>query len=120
MILLKVIGEMKILLEMWKDRSGGIAGFSIGGLLQGVLGSVLSTVVGSLFGSDPKPSAKIAAEGIVGKEIKEPDKAGQVIQAQDRSRRRKAAAVGRQGTILTSPLGLTGDEDIARPSLLGR
>ena len=106
---------MSLILQMWKDRSGGpetLALFSsIGGLLSAA-GSI-----GSLFGGKkdkaPAPVPTVLA--------KEPTPAEpQVRQATDRARRRKAAAVGRKGTILTSPLGLTGDEDIARPSLLGR
>ena len=111
---------MKILLEIWKDRSGGIAGIGLGSILGPILGSIAGNLVGRLFGGkddDPRTTPELART-LVGK--KPTPSEPKVRQAQDRSRRRKAAAVGRQGTILTSPLGLTGDEDIARFSLLGR
>ena len=110
MILLKVIGEMlKTLLEIWKDRSGGIDF----GLVSGIL-SVVSSVAGLFGGKEKKQSAPTVLAPPEGE-------TGQVREAQDRARRRRASTVGRQGTILTSPLGLTtGDDSVARPSLLGQ
>ncbi len=101
----------QLLLEIWKDRSGGPA--------LGILSTIVSVVSGvaGLFGkkdkTPPAPTVIAAAAKATGSEP-------QVRQAQDRARKRRTAAVGRQGTILTSPLGLTGDEDVARPSLLGQ
>ena len=95
-------------------------GISVSGILGSILGSVASGFVGKLFGGDDKgrpiPSVSVPVDQ---KEelIKGLDKA---VQAQDRARRRRATVVGRKKTILTSPLGLADDKNIARPSLLGQ
>jgi len=106
---------MQILLQIWKDRSGGPVTFgvisAIGTLFS--IGSSLGIFGGKGKGGFPAPFPTVLAEEPAPAEPK-------VRDAQDRARRRRAVAVGRQGTILTSPLGLAGDESIARPSLLGR
>jgi len=111
---------MRIFLEIWKDRSGGPA-LAITPLLGSILGGIATTVgtslLGSLFGGKDKADVSQPATLVPTKP--EPD-APVLRQATDRARRRKASAVGRQGTILTSPLGLSDDEDVARPSLLGQ
>ncbi len=106
---------MNLLLEIWHDRSGGPVG-PILGIISSVVGIASSF---GLFGgkekSAPAPAPTVSAEA------PKPASAEPAIrQAQDRARRRRASAVGRGGTILTSPLGLSGDEDVARPSLLGQ
>ena len=118
MILLKVIGEMlKTLLQIWKDKSGGIG--SIFSAISG-LASIASSV-GGLFGrKGSSSSAPAPVPAPVPAPAAAPDKTGQVRQATDKARRRRAASAGRSGTILTSPLGLTGDDNVARPSLLGQ
>ncbi len=115
MILLKAIGRMKIFLEIWKDKSGGLSA------ILGVASTLFSAASSlGLFGGDKKDKAPATA-AVPTVLAKEPTPSEPVVrQAQDRSRRRKAAAVGRKSTILTSPLGLTGDDNIARPSLLGQ
>ncbi len=102
----------QLLLEIWKDKSGGFS--AIFGAISAIfsIGSSLG-----LFGGKkeraPAPVPTVLAE--------QPAPAAPKIRdAQDRARRRRSASVGRQDTILTSPLGLTGDEDVARPSLLGQ
>ena len=108
---------MKILLEIWKDKSGGLSAIlGIGSFLVSA-GSALGLFGGKDKDKAPAP-ALAAVPTVLAKEPKPSEP--QVRQATDRARRRKAASVGRQGTILTSPLGLTGDEDVARPCLLGQ
>lgn len=106
---------LKTLLEILKDRSGGPA--------LGILSTIVSVVSGvaGLFGKKDKtpPSPTVISAALEATGAPKPSEP-QVRQATDRARRRRASAVGRKATILTSPLGLTGDDDIARPSLLGR
>ncbi len=105
---------MKIFLQILKDRDGGAAlGLFVG---KAILGAIGTSLVGKLFGGDDKktPATVLAPDPVITDPGTEPR------QAQDRARRRRASVVGRKATILTSPLGLAGDEDIARPSLLGR
>ncbi len=116
MTLLRRIGKMlKTLLEIWKDRSGGISAI-IGGV--SALFSIGSSL--GLFGGKKEKSAPAPAPTVLAEAPKPTPAEPAIRQAQDRSRRRRASAVGRGGTILTSPLGLSGDEDVARPSLLGQ
>lgn len=102
---------MHLILQVLKDRRGGPA--------LGILSTIVSVVSGvaGLFGkkdeTPPSPTVIKEAAKATGSEA-------QVRQAQDRARRRRAGSVGRRGTILTSPLGLSGDENVARPSLLGQ
>ena len=114
MTLLKAIGEMKILLEIWKDESGGpvLPILSVVGTLFSAASSL------GLFGGKKEKSAP--APTVLAEAPKPTPAEPAIRQAQDRSRRRRASAVGRGGTILTSPLGLQGEEDVARPSLLGQ
>ncbi len=104
----------QLLLEIWKDRSGGISAIfgAISGLVS--IGSSLG-IFGGKEKSTPAPTVLAPAAPV-------PVQAeAQTRQATDRARRRRASAVGRQDTILTSPLGAPeGEENIARPSLLGQ
>ncbi len=103
----------QLLLEIWKDRSGGLSAVfgAISGLVS--IGSSLG-IFGGKEKSTPAPTVLAPAAPV-------PVQAEATTrQAQDKSRRRRASAVGRGGTILTSPLGLQGEEDVARPSLLGQ
>ena len=106
---------MNIILEIWKDRSGGPA--------LGILSTVVSIVSGvaGLFGKkdETPPSPTVVSAALEATGAPKPSEP-QVRQATDRARRRRASSVGRRGTILTSPLGLTGDDNVARPSLLGQ
>jgi hypothetical protein len=89
-------------------------GISIAGILTSVLGSVASSVIGGLFGGKDEPKTTPA----VVPEVE--DKRPEIQTAKDRSRRRQTAAVGRQGNIRTSALGLTESATgISRPSVLG-
>jgi len=107
---------MKIFLEIWKDRSGGLSAI-FGGV--SALFSAASSL--GLFGGKekaPAPVPTVLAEELTPPEPTPPEP--RVRDARDRARRRRASSVGRQDTILTSPLGLTGDDNVARPSLLGQ
>lgn len=83
------------------------------GLLPGILGG----------GRDRQPAlpAPPAAPDIPASQRRVPgvDDAA-VGETAERQRRRQAAASGRTGTILTSPLGLTEPAATARRQLLGR
>ena len=83
------------------------------------LGSALGAVssISSLFGGGKKDSAPAAPQAPPTFLADVPKKADP-RQAQDRSRRRAAAAVGRGKTVLTSPLGLGDDQSTARTTLL--
>lgn len=71
--------------------------------------------MGAIF-NPPKPKVpKVPPPPPVERDI-EPE----VQQARDRRRRTLLAAVGRASTILTGPLGLTGDATIGRKTLLGQ
>ena len=107
---------MKILLQIWKDRSGGGAGFSLLGAVSALfsVGSALG-----LFGGK-KDKAPAAVPTVLAEAPQPSPSEPQVRQATDRARRRRASAVGRKDTILTSPLGLSDEGDIARTSLLGQ
>ena len=106
---------MQILLQILKDRNGGPA--------LGILSTIVSVVSGvaGLFGKkdETPPSPTVVSAALEATGAPKPSEA-QTRQAIDRARRRRASTVGRKKTILTSPLGLTGDEDVARPSLLGQ
>lgn len=96
---------MNLIFQVLRDRSGGPA--------LGIISTIFS-IGSSLFGG--KDKAPAAAPTVLADPTSEP----KVRDAQDRARRRRASSVGRRGTILTSPLGLTGDDNVARPSLLGQ
>ena len=111
---------MKILLQILKDRSGGPAIAALGPIV-GIVSSAVSILGGisSLFGGKKAPitpSVLADAQKVTGA----PQSEAQTRQATDRARRRRASTVGRKSTILTSPLGLEGDDNVARPSLLGQ
>ena len=100
---------IQTLLEIWKDRSGGISA---------IFGAI--SALSGFFGGGEKKSTPAPTVLAPVAPIKPVQTEPQIRQATDRSRRRRASAVGRKGTILTSPLGLEGDDNIARPSLLGQ
>ncbi len=103
---------MKIILEIWKDKSGGPA--------LGIISAVSSIFsLGNslgLFGGEKKekaPPPPTVLDAV-------PDKADPK-RAVDQSRRRAAAAVGRGKTVLTSPLGAEQEKErTARTILLGK
>ena len=105
---------MRILLEIWKDRSGGLETiFSVASSLFSV-GSSLG-----LFGGK-KDKGSTPAPTVLADQPKPAQAEPAIRQATDRARRRRASAVGRKSTILTSPLGLADEGDVARTSLLGQ
>lgn len=111
---------LKTLIEIWKDRSGGPAIAALGPIFS-VVSSAVSIIGGisSLFGGKKDkvtPTVVAEAQKVTGA----PQSEAQTRQATDRARRRRASSVGRKDTILTSPLGLSDDGDVARTSLLGQ
>lgn len=112
---------MNLLLKIWKDRSGGPAIAALGPVF-GAISSAVSIVSGvaGLFGGKKDKGSSAPAVPEIPTILDAVPKKADPKQAQDRSRRRAAAAVGRGKTVLTSPLGLDDDGGTARTTLLGK